>query len=475
MIKKAFLILIICCFSIANAQKSDFFIFKESEVYSLFNFMETAAKKQGTSSNYRQYIESKLSNDKDFQKLINDFKSLDFNEGIVRQDYPKGRNYRKSYLTLLIVQSLKSKDLNDFNERITGILPVNEQMRMFDVLKNAQPYFRKYIWNDSELKIKKQVAALKKYQDLSSQMFLKFNKFYKSSWDQQIPFYVTLYPIPGKDGNTVSTPHGNALCIGTLTDGNDIEGTLSVTMHEMCHILYQEQSREVQVEQEKYFNENPSKYSKLAYSYFNEAVATALGNGYAWKVLKKGALDKGEWYNNPTINLFAKAIYPMTEKYLEKNKSIDKDFIDHSIKMFGETFPDSIYEYAQNFNTINIYTDDIDGNYIFDSFFEYFDANNVGISSPMKNISQSPKLLEDNSSFIIILDKLQKEYLEELKTVFPEIRNINYDQSTQNISFLDAKNRMIVMLFINKKEDLKAAIEKLSKHKKIEKNKRIQY
>ena len=92
MMKKVFLILIILCFGIADAQKNDFFIFKESKVYSLFNFMETAAKKQGTSSNYRQYIDSKLSRDKDFQKLANEFKSLDFNEGIVRQDYPKGRN-----------------------------------------------------------------------------------------------------------------------------------------------------------------------------------------------------------------------------------------------------------------------------------------------------------------------------------------------------------------------------------------------
>lgn len=475
MMKKVFLILIIFCFGIADAQKNDFFIFKESEVYSLFNFMETAAKKQGTSSNYMQYMDSKLSGDKDFQKLANDFKSLDFNEGIVRQDYPKGRNYRKSYLTLLIVQSLKSKDLSDFNERITGLLPVNEQVKMLNVLKNAQPYFRKYVWNESELKIKKQITELKKYKDLNSQMFIKFNKFYKSSWEQEIPFYVTLYPIPGKSGSTVSTPHGNALCIGTLTDANDIEGTLSVTMHEMCHILYQEQSREVQLEQEKYFNENPSQYSKLAYSYFNEAVATALGNGYAWKILQKGVLDKGEWYNNPTINLFAKAIYPMTEKYLDENKSIDKNFIDEAIKKFSETFPDSIYEYNQNFNTVNIFTDDIDGNYIFDQFFEYFDANNVGVSSPMKNISQSPKLLADTSSFIIILDKEQKEYLEELKTVFPEIKNVNYDKSAQNISFLDAKGRMIVLLFINKKEDLKAAMEKLSKHQKIDKNKLVQY
>ncbi|WP_131368505.1 hypothetical protein [Chryseobacterium soli] len=473
--KKLFLLIMIYCFGAVYGQRSDFFIFKESEVYSLFNFMETAAKMPGTSSTYRKYIDGKLSGDKDFQKLVGDFKSMDFNESITRQDYPKGRMYMKSYLTLLIVNTLKSKDLDDFNERITGILPINEQMQVYQTLKNVQPYFRQFVWNENESKIKKQIDDLKKYNAVSSELFLKFNHFYKSSWDQHIPFYVTLYPIPGKSGNTTATPHGNALCVGSMTDSNDTVGTLGVTMHEMCHILYNEQSREVQEEQETYFKQNKSRYAKLAYSYFNEAMATALGNGYAYKVLNKGVLDTQEWYNNPTIALFAKAIYPLTEKYLEENKAIDKDFIDEAIKKFEQTFPDSLYEYAPNFNTLNLYTEELEGNYIFDALFTYFSANNVRVSSPMKNISQSSKLQEADSSFIMLLDKNQKENLDELKKVFPEIKGIQYNQSIQNISFIDAKNRMIIILFINKKEDLAPAFEKLAKHKSINKDQLIQY
>lgn len=437
--------------------------------------METAARMQGTSSTYKKYIDGKLSGNKDFQKLVGDFKSIDFNESITRQDYPKGRMYMKSYLTLLIVNTLKSKDLDDFNERITGILPINEQMYLYQTLKNAQPYFRQFVWNENETKIKKQIDDLKKYNDVSSELFLKFNHFYKSSWDQQIPFYVTLYPIPGKNGNTTATPHGNALCVGSMTDSNDAVGTLGVTMHEMCHILYNEQSREVQEEQEIYFKQSKSRYAKLAYSYFNEAMATALGNGYAYKVLNKGVLDKQEWYNNPTIALFARAIYPLTEKYLEENKAIDRNFIDEAIKKFEQTFPDSLYEYAPNFNTLNLYTEELEGNFIFDALFTYFNANNVRVSSPMKNISQSSKLQEVDSSFIMLLDKNQKENLDELKKVFPEIKGIEYNQSIQNISFIDAKNRMIIILFINKKEDLASAFEKLAKHKSINKDKLIQY
>lgn len=473
--KRLFLLMIIFFFGSVSGQRSEFFIFKESEVYSLFNFMETAAKMPGTSSTYRKFIDEKLSGNKDFQKLVQDFKSIDYNEGIRRQDYPAGRNYTKSYLTLLVVTTLKSKDLEDFNERITGILPINEQIRIYNSLKNAQPYFKQFVWNESEVKIKKQINELKKYNDISSHLFLKFNQFYKSSWDVQVPFYVTLYPIPGKKGNTTATPHGNALCVGSMTDSNDIIGTLGVTLHEMCHVLYNEQSKKVQEELEKYFKENKSKYSKLAYSYFDEAMATALGNGYGYKVVNKGNLDKGEWYNNSTIDLFAKAIYPLTETYLEENKSIDKNFVDGIIKSFEQTFPNSIYEYGPNFNTLNIYTDQLDGNFIFDSFFKYFNANNIHVSSPMKDVSHSPRLLEDASSFIILLDKNQKENLEELKKVFPEIQKIKYDSNINNISFFDAKNRMIVILFINKPEDLDLAFEKLEKHKQLDKNKLIQY
>ncbi|KFC21737.1 hypothetical protein [Chryseobacterium sp. FH1] len=474
--KKIILFFIVLCFAeTISGQEKNFFIIQESEVYSLFNFMQTASKKQGTSSTYQKYIDSKLGSNEDFKKLIKDFKSIDYNVGIVRQDYPQTRKNRRSYLDLLIPNAVKSKDVDDFNERITGILPVSEQLKIYRTLKSALPYFKQYVWNDSEPKIKKQVKELEKYNDLSSDLFIRFNRFYKSSWDTEIPFYVALYPIPGKIGTTTAVPHGNALCVGSMVESTDVKGSLGVTLHEMCHILYHEQSIEVQTELEKYFKESKSKYAKLAYSYFNEAMATALGNGYAYKVVNKGVLDKEIWYNNPTIDLFAKAIYPLTEQYLNENKSIDKRFIDQVIDKFAETFPDCIYEYAPNFNTVNIYTDQLDGNFIFDNFFEYFEANSVGISSPMKNVSQSPKLLDDDSSFIILLDNDQKENLNELKKAFPEIRKINYEKSMQNISFIDCKGRMIIILFINKKEDLGPAFEKLEKHKKLDINKLIQY
>ncbi len=472
--KKTIILFLVFLSQISFGQNVQSFIFNESEVYGVLNFMQTASGMQGTSSTYREFIDKNLSKDKNFQQFVNDFKKINFNERIKRQDYPKSRGYGKSYLNLIVPQAVKSKNLQEFNERITGIFPVNEQISLLNILQKSESYFKKYVWNDSNPKVKKQLQKLKKYDKICSEFFVKFSHFYQSSWSSEIPFYVSVYPIPVKSGTTTATPHGNALCVGILTDFDDTAGTISVSLHEMCHILYNEQSKEFQFELEKYFKENPSPYSKLAYSYFNEAMATVLGNGYAYKILN-GKLDNSDWYNNSVINGFAKSIYPLTEKYLNENKSFDRNFINEIIEKFGKTFPNSIYEYEPNFNTINILTDKLSGNDIYDYFFEYFDANELGVSSPLENVSDSPTVKDSDSTLLFILDNNQQNFFEELKLAFPLLKTIDYNDKIQNISFIDEKQRMIVILFIGKKEDLKLVFEKLSKMKMFDKNKLIQY
>ncbi|RYF31747.1 MAG: hypothetical protein EOO38_31440 [Cytophagaceae bacterium] len=121
---------------------------------------------------------------------------------------------------------------------------------------------------------------------------------------------------------------------------------MGVILHEMCHVLYDEQPAEIQHEIQKWFDENPSSFAPAAYTFFDEAMATALGNGYAYKELK-GQMDSTEWYNNPYINGFAKALYPVAEQYLNSGKPIDKAFIDAAIAIFEKTFPDSLTDYMR--------------------------------------------------------------------------------------------------------------------------------
>ena len=77
-------------------------------------------------------------------------------------------------------------------------------------------------------------------------LFEKFKSFYGSSWDKTIPFNLTVYPILGNRGQTTATPHANSLEMGILTQEDDNFTLLSVGMHEMCHVLYDEQSLQMQ-------------------------------------------------------------------------------------------------------------------------------------------------------------------------------------------------------------------------------------
>lgn len=68
-------------------------------------------------------------------------------------------------------------------------------------------------------------------------------------------------------------------------------------LHEMFHILYDEQSLAVEKDPDARFKQNPSKYSIYAFLLLNEVPATALGSGYVFENLSGKPDTTGEWYN----------------------------------------------------------------------------------------------------------------------------------------------------------------------------------
>ena len=65
-----------------------------------------------------------------------------------------------------------------------------------------------------------------------------------------------------------------------------------MVFHEICHSLYEAQPPAFQHEFERYFTESSSPHARLAYQQVNEALATALGNGWAYARAGGGQDDK---------------------------------------------------------------------------------------------------------------------------------------------------------------------------------------
>ena len=217
------------------------------------------------------------------------------------------------------------------------------------------------------------------------------------------------------------------MCVGVLTDEIRHIERIGVVLHEMCHVLYDEQTKEFQHEIEKWFDNNSSPYKQYAYNFFDEGLATALGNGWAFKNLS-GSIDTSEWYDNEYINGFAKELYPLVEDYINNNQQIDKQFIDKSIELFAKKFPNSVSDYGILLNRVSIYSDaetDLERADLMNTIGEKFQLSNVNSSSPILDKTSLEFLKNSPQTQLVIISKNQKDNFNALRRMFPELLKIN--------------------------------------------------
>lgn len=470
-------IIITFCFliSVQLTFGQDFITFKISKPYCIFNFLETATNQQGTSSTLNDYIALNTKNDTVFKRLCLDFKTIQTDYNYKREEFPENRRQNRSTKDLIDIALVNSNTLDEFKNKTIGILPNSEQQKLVNVLKQTEKYYDNLLWNNNEQKLNNQKKELELYATKSSEIFNKFQHFYNSSWTTDIPFIVTLYPIPGKRGNSTATPHANSLCVGVLTDETRHIERIGVVLHEMCHVLYDEQTKEFQHEIEKWFDNNKSPYKQYAYNFFDEGLATALGNGWAYKNLS-GSIDTSEWYNNEYINGFAKELYPLVEAYINNHQQIDKQFIDKSIELFARKFPNSVSDYGILLNRVSIYSDaetDLERADLMNTIGEKFQLSNVNSSSPILDKTSLELLIISTQTQLVIISKNHKDNFNALRKIFPILSKIN--PTTNSIfSFYDKNNRPIIILFATENKYINDLVKRMETLKYFDTKKIIQ-
>ena len=449
-------IIITFCFltSIQLTFGQDIITFKISKPYCIFNFLETATNQQGTSSTLNDFIALNTKNDSVFKRLCLEFKNIQTDYNFKREEFPENRRQNRS-----------TKDLRILQKKI--IIKIR--------LKQTEKFYDNLLWNNNEQKLSNQKKELELYASKSSEIFNKFQHFYNSSWTTDIPFIVTLYPIPGKRGNSTATPHANSLCVGVLTDEIRHIERIGVVLHEMCHVLYDEQTKEFQHEIEKWFDNNSSPYKQYAYNFFDEGLATALGNGWAFKNLS-GSIDTSEWYNNEYINGFAKELYPLVEDYINNNQQIDKQFIDKSIELFAKKFPNSVSDYGILLNRVSIYSDaetDLERADLMNTIGEKFQLSNVNSSSPILDKTSLELLKNSTQTQLVIISKNHKDNFNALRKMFPILSKINPTTNTI-FSFYDKNNRPFIILFATENKYINDLVKRMETLKYFDTKKIIQ-
>lgn len=452
------------------------FQFNISKPYCVFNFLKSANLEQGTSVTLQQYIKDRTKNNTSFEALCKTFSNIRLDYNFRREEFPENRRQYRSTYDLIVIALVSSRDFQEFRNKTIGILPNSEQEKLLHVLEEAEKIYDVILWNDYQDKLKEQLQKIAIYKNQSSEIFSTIHTFYGSNWSKEIPFIVSLYPIPGAKGNTTATPHTNSLCVGVLTDEKDYVGRIGVVLHEMCHVLYDEQSKELQHQIELYFNQSSSPYASFAYNFFDEGLATAIGNGWAYQKIN-GSLDTQSWYDNEYIDGFAKELFPLVEEYIGKNNSIDKVFVDKAISIFSKKFPNSITDYGILLNKVSIYNDgesEAERSLLFNTIGSFFQVSNSTFSSPITDPISLTYLKEDNKTQLIVIDKNHKTNQKALLKIFPNLTKSAFQPNTI-IAFQDAKNRAILIINADSMVEVQNLLKTMKASKYFKRNSLLQH
>ncbi len=175
----------------------------------------------------------------------------------------------------------------------------------------------------------------------------------------------------------------------------------------------------------------------------NEALATSLGNGYVYGDLNN-KLDTGIWYNRKYINLMAKKIYPLVEKYVMKQKKVDKAFIDSFITIYDNNFSSWLTEMNNLMTDRFVISDNTSDFDIIDNLFAYRSMSQYehGVSGSSFDLA-----LKSPITKIIILSKENKQNINILKNKISELRdwNPNVLEDFRHSIFLKDKTWLMII------------------------------
>ena len=340
----------------APAEAPDF-SFATNETLCVLHFLHTATGGEHASPTYRHYVDTALAGDAAFAALAARYAALDLDAGYRRAGLPRRRYRSRSVMDLLWLRATSAHSLDDFSERAFGLLPAAQHAELFAVLAAAQPYYRRLVWDRERVAIARAERFLDGYEARVGALFGRVADFYGTPWPASLPFTVALCPIPLASGTTSAVPKASTLVCSYLTgDPDGHRATLGVAVHEMCHSLYDEQPARLQQDLDDWFALSPSPYATYAYAYFNEALATAIGNGWAYERLN-GYPDGGEWYADPVIDGFARALLPRASSYLAAGRALDRPFVEAAVEAFAKTFPEAYRDVDVLMHAVGIYAD----------------------------------------------------------------------------------------------------------------------
>lgn len=443
--KSKAVILFISLFSVFSSVNGQTFKanIKYSKLTATYNFIQKLSDYY-PDNEYKQIFKNSSYNTPHYLRLIAQLDTLSLQESLPFQGYPYGQKQPFQTISLIEKNLINSNTIDHFISQTFGIIPNDQFFAFTNILSNFVPVYQELIYlpnkTDFDNKVK-ELALFVETVDLH-QYFETGLRFYGTEWDSLVPIDIAIIPTLGEGGFTATAFLNNAISEVPLNfKHNDI--LFCVLMHEIFHLLYDGQSLKLKQEIERWFTQNPSVNSQYAYLLLDEALATALGNGFVFEGFTNET-DKEDWYNVKYINLMAQKIYPLVKDYINNKKTIDQYFIDKYIAAYDNHFSDWTNELDHILTYRYILSENRND---FKYFRQKYRYASKSVYHTEINKTNLESLKQSPITKVVILSENSGEKLELVKNTFPELREWSYNAEDEFIytSTLTDKTKLIIV------------------------------
>lgn len=437
---------------------------KFSKLYATYEFAQKLSETYPDNTYKDKFQKSKF-NTEQYTSLINQLDTLNIYETYEFQGYPSGQKIPGSTTNILKKNLILNNNLEDFKKQSFAIVPTSELFAFTNILEKLELVYDSLIYFPKKEVFDEKVNQLSKFVEKSktAEYFETGLKFYNTKWDNSVPFEIVIVPSINQRGFT-ATAFLNIAVSEVQVEFDDYDILLSVLMHEIYHILYDEQSLEFKLAINKWFNQNPSKNSQYAYLLLNEVLATAIGNGYVYEQLN-GKLSDEDWYNVKYINQMAKKIYPIVKEYLSEQKPMDKEFIDAYISIYDAHFSEWLTELDNLLAYRYIIADNPKD---FDFFLKNYPRTTVSYMNDNLNLNGLERMKEKPITKIVIITKENSKKLEMVKNTFPELNSWIYNPKKEFIHTEDLEDKTKIIIVNSISTVPEKLLEQTFKNRKVE-------
>lgn len=242
-----------------------------------------------------------------------------------------------AYLTL----SRDAESLSDLDEDVVGVLPAEDHVAIIDALRVLSESYDSLVWEPNReglLKLNSEVEC--KASEVRLQQYLKkVARFYSAPELQKVPVRMATSAIGAPGGYRV-TIKGSTVVAPLPKQLDDPIKLLGVVIHEWAHVAYGNQDPKLARQIEHWFESTGKPNQHYAKLWFDEALATAVGNLWAYERMARSPQER-QPNASPVISRYAHALVPIVTEYMGSERAIDEEFVKAAALSFEDAFPDA--------------------------------------------------------------------------------------------------------------------------------------